>query len=225
MITRPIPPAIVKIAPDGNLTPRQKRHFLIDLARRRVRPGTGSALEFLQKRTAMNPWPDLREVLSSIPWAVIGGVATRAYMAERMTKDLDILVRAADGDEVMRRMQQDGFTFVSRLAIPGYVMRSSDGIEVDVLLGEYAWLNEALQQPQFDPAGFPVLDLGYLVLMKMSAMWTQDWADISRMLGFASDEALDRVRAIVARYSPEDNADLESLIFIGQKERELPSGE
>lgn len=173
----------------------------------------------------MNPWPDLREVLSSIPWAVIGGVATRACMAERMTKALDILVRAADGDEVMRRMQQDGFTFVSRLAIPGYVMRSSDGIEVDVLLGEYAWLNEALQQPQFDPAGFPVLDLGYLVLMKMSAMRTQDWADISRMLGFASDEALDRVRAIVARYSPEDNADLESLIFIGQKERELPSGE
>ena len=171
----------------------------------------------------MNSWPDLREVLHNIPWVVVGGVATRAYMAERMTKDLDILVRAADGDEVIRRLQHQSFALISRLAIPGYVMRSPDGIEVDVLLGEYAWLDEALQHPRFDPAGFPVLDLGYLVLMKMAAMRTQDWADISRMLGFASDEALDHVRAIVARYSPEDSVDLESLIFIGQKERELPA--
>jgi hypothetical protein len=35
-------------------------------------------------------------------------------------------------------------------------------------------------------------------------------------------EDLDQVRAVVARYSPEDSGDLESLIFIGQKERELP---
>ena len=40
----------------------------------------------------MNPWPDLRQVLTGIPWVVVGGVATRAYMPERATKDLDILV-------------------------------------------------------------------------------------------------------------------------------------
>ena len=93
---------------------------------------------------------------------------------------------------------------------------------MDVLFGDMPWLDEALQQPQHDPAGYPVLGLPYLVLMKLAAMRAQDWADVSRMLGLASDEQLDRVREIVAQYSSEDRGDLESLIFIGKKERELP---
>ena len=87
-----IPPAIAKIAPDGNLTPRQKRHFMINMLKRRVRSGTGSSQEFLHRRTAMNSWPDLRPILNGIKWVIVGGVATRVYMPERMTKDLDILV-------------------------------------------------------------------------------------------------------------------------------------
>ncbi len=55
-----IPPAIAAIAPDGQLTSAQRRRILIDRCRRRIRPGTGSGPEFLQRRTAMNPWPDLR---------------------------------------------------------------------------------------------------------------------------------------------------------------------
>lgn len=222
MATQPIPPAIAKIAPDGNLTPRQMRHFLIEMSLRRQKPGTGSSLEFLQERTAMNVWPDLREILHGIPWVVIGGVATRAYMPERMTKDLDVLVHHSDGEEVIRRLQQHGISLVSRLAVPGYLMRSPEGVEVDVLFGRYPWLSEAFQHTNSDPAGYPVLALPYLVLMKLDAMRAQDWADISRMLGLASAEDLDQVRAVVARYSPEDSGDLESLIFIGQKERELP---
>jgi hypothetical protein len=38
------------------------------------------------------------------------------------------------------------------------------------------------------------------------------------MLGLASDSELDDVRAVVARYTPEDSEDLESLIFIGKQE-------
>ena len=102
----PIPPAIAQIAPDGNLTPRQMRHFLIDYARRRVRPGTGSSVEFMLRRTAVNPWPDLRQILQGLDWMIIGGVATRAYMPERVTKDLDILVRAADGTAIIERLKQ-----------------------------------------------------------------------------------------------------------------------
>jgi hypothetical protein len=222
MATQPIPPAIAQIAPDGNLTPRQTRRILIEISLRRQKPGSGSALQFLGERTAMNVWPDLREVLQGIPWVVIGGVATRAYMPERMTKDLDVLVHHSYGETAIRRLQQHGFLLVSKLAIPGYLLRSPEGIEVDVLFGRYPWLSEALQHTNTDPAGYPVLALPYLVLMKLDAMRAQDWADISRMLGLATAEDLDQVRAIVARYSPEDSGDLESLIFIGQKERELP---
>jgi hypothetical protein len=217
-----IPPAIAKIAPDGNLTPRQKRRFMIDMLKRRVRPGTGSSHEFMRRRTAMNPWPDLRPILKGIEWAIVGGVATRAYMPERMTKDLDILVHESDGETVIRRLEGAGYRMASHLAVPGYLMVSPEGVEVDVLFGNYPWLKEALDQPGQDPAGYPVVKLPYITLMKMVAQRAQDWADVSRMLGWASDADLDKVRAVVKQYAREDLEDLESLIFIGKKEQEIP---
>ena len=213
-----IPPAIAAVAPDGQLTPAQRRRILINICRRRIRPGTGSSLEFLRRRTAMNPWPDLRPVLQGIPWVVIGAVATRAYMPERATKDLDILVRHEDGDEVRERLEAAGYTFITHLAVPGFLVHSPEGVEVDVVLGDYPWLDEALAHPRQDQAGFPVLDLPYLVLMKLAASRVQDTADLSRMLGLASDEELAPVRAVVARYAPAEVDDLESLIYLGRFE-------
>jgi hypothetical protein len=213
-----IPPAIAAVAPDGQLTPAQRRRILIDICRRRIRPGTGSSLEFLRRRTAMNPWPDLRSALQGIPWAVIGAVATRAYMPERATKDLYILVRREDGEEVRKRLEAAGYTFVTHLAMPGFLVHSPEGVEVDVMLGDDPWLDEALAHPRQDPAGFPVLDLPYLVLMKMESSRAQDVADLSRMLGLASDEELASVRAVVARYAPTEMDDLESLIYLGRFE-------
>ncbi len=219
-----IPPAIARIAPDGNLTPRQKRRFMIDMLKRHVRPGTGSSVEFMRRRTAINPSPDLRPILQGIDWVIVGGVATRAYMPERMTKDMDILVHQHDGETVIKRFEQAGYRIASPLAVPGYLMRSPDGIEVDVLFGNYPWLKKALAQPGQDPAGYPVIRLPYITLMKMEAQRAQDWADVSRMLGWASDADLDEVRAVVKQYAPEDLEDLKSLIFIGKKEQENPPG-
>jgi hypothetical protein len=45
------------------------------------------------------------------------------------------------------------------------------------------------------------------------------------MLGWASEEALATVREIIARYSPEDSDDLESLIYLGKMETESPTDE
>jgi hypothetical protein len=222
MSTQPIPPAIARIAPDGNLTPRQRRHFLIDLARRRVRPGTGSSAEFMQRRTALHPWPDLRSILEGIDWMIIGGVATRTYMPERVTKDLDILVDRTDGPEVIERMKKAGYLVVSELAVPGYLLRSAEDIEIDVLFGRYRWLKEAFAQTERDAAGYPVISLPFLVILKMAANRGRDVGDLTTMLGWASEETLEKVRKVVGRYSPEDSGDLESLIFIGQKEREQP---
>ncbi len=213
-----IPPTIAAVAPDERLTARQRRRILIDICRRRVRAGTGSAPEFLRRRTAMTTWPDLRPVLQGIPWAVVDGVATRAYMPERATRDLDILVRRADGGLVRERLEAAGYTFVAPLTIPGFTVRSPDGVEVDVILGDRPWLEEALARPRLDPAGFPVLELPYLVLMKLNASRVQDTADLARMLGLASDEELEQVRAAVARYAPGDADDVESLIYLGRIE-------
>jgi hypothetical protein len=67
-------------------------------------------------------------------------------------------------------------------------------------------------------ADLPVLGLPYLVLIKLTAMRSQDWADVSRMLGLATEADLEEVRDVVRRYSPEDVEDLEALIMLGQRE-------
>ena len=168
----------------------------------------------------MNPWPDLRPILKGIDWAIAGGVATRAYMPERMTKDLDIIVHLSDGETVIKRLEQAGYRMASHLAVPGYLMISPDGIELDILFGDYTWLKKALADPGQDPAGFPVIKLPYLVMMKMEAQRVRDLGDLGTMLGWASDTDLDAVRAVLKQYAPEDLDDLESLIFIGKKEQE-----
>ena len=166
----------------------------------------------------MHPWPDLRPILEGIPWVIVGGVATRAYMPERATQDIDILVRRQDSDQVQERLEAAGYRYISRLAIPGFLVRSSDGVDMDVILGDYPWLEEALAHPRQDPAGYPVLDLPFLVLMKMISSRGLDFGDLTRMLGLASEEELERVREVVARYTPDEVDDLESLIYLGQVE-------
>ena len=216
----PIPPAIAKIAPDGNLSARQKRRFMIDMVKRNGELGTGSSHEFMRRRTAMNPWPDLRPILQGIDWAIVGGVATRAYIPERMTKDIDILVHQKDGQAALAKLQQAGYQVIGPLSISGYLLHSPEGIEVDLIFGKDAWLKKALAHPGQDPAGYPVIKLPYLVMMKMAAQRVRDFGDLGTMLGWASDADLDEVRAAVKQYMPEDLEDLESLIFIGKREQE-----
>jgi hypothetical protein len=222
----PVPPAIARIAPDGKLTPRQKRRFMIDMLMRRVRSGTGSGHEFIQRRTAMNPWPDLRPSLSGIDWIVVGGVATRSYMPERMTRDLDILIRERDSEAVIARLEAAGYQVSTRLSIPGVLMLSPEGVEVDILFGKHPWLDEALKTATKDAAGYPTIGLPYLILLKMEAQRAQDWADVSRMLGWASDADVEAVRSVFNRFAPDDVEDLESLVYIGRQERGISnSGE
>lgn len=166
----------------------------------------------------MHPWPDLRPILQGIPWVIAGGVATRAYMPERTTQDMDILVRLQDGDEVRARLEAAGYRYVSSLAMPGFLARSPEGVEIDVILGDYPWLEEALAHPSRDAAGYPILALPYLVLMKIASSRGRDLGDLTTMLGLATEKDLAHVRAVVARYAPAEIEDLESLIYLGQIE-------
>jgi hypothetical protein len=222
MNSLPIPPAIAKIAPDGNLTPRQLRRFMIDMTMRRIKPGTGSSHEFLKRRTAYYQWPDLRPILEGTRWAIVGDVATRAYMAEITTKDFDIIVHEQDGENAVKKLRATGYKIVSQISNSDCQMLSPDGVKLKVLFGKHCWLKEALDHPKQDPAGYPVVALPYLVILKMLAQRPQDWADVSRMLGWAEDVDLDEVRAAIKTYAPEDEEDLESLIFLGKKEQEIP---
>lgn len=166
----------------------------------------------------MIDWPDLSVGLAGVRWAVVGAVATRAYMPERVTQDLDILVSEEDATAVRRRLRAAGFAYVQELSIGGATWRSPDGTLVDVVESSAGWVDEALAKAERDPQGLRVLSLPYLVLMKVQAGRTQDLADAARMLGLASNEVREATRDVFRRRYPDALEDLESLITLGELE-------
>lgn len=197
-----------------------RRRLLIDIARRHIRPGSGSSLEFLTTRTANMKWPDLTNVLSPIPCAVVGAVATRLYMPERVTQDLDVVIAIQDLSVAYQKLLAAGFTREGPLAIGGDTWRTPDGEKIDILEGRETWWHEAIQAAQSnrDAEGLPILPLPFLVLMKYQASRVQDLADIARMLGQADVDRLVAVRELFTQYLPGEMEDLESLIQLGRLE-------
>lgn len=203
---------------------RLVRRRLIDLARRRQRPGSGSPQAFLRRRTALLPVPDLTSILEPLGWAVVGGVATRLYMPERATQDLDIVVRQEDAGEVRQKLANAVFRYQGELAIGGSSWAAPDGGHLDVVEMAAPWLAQALAEAQHnrDAQGLPILPLPYLAVLKIQAGRVQDLADVTRMLGQANEEMLDAVRRLFTQYLPEDIEDLESFIVLGQMEMSPP---
>lgn len=201
------------------MTAEQRRAF-ISLAQRRQRAGAGSRRDFLLRRTAHGQWIDLTSVLSPIDWAVVGAVATRHYMPERMTQDLDIAVAVADSAEARRKLKEAGFVYQGELSLGGSSWTAPDGTSVAAVEGtEEGWVNAIAEaQSHRDAQGLPILPLRYLVLLKFRAGRVQDLADVTRMLGQADDESLAAARHLFAHYAPNDREDLESLIALGKLE-------
>ena len=166
----------------------------------------------------MATWPDLTGILAGLPWAVVGAVAARAYMPERSTQDLDILVAAERAQEVRGRLERAQPQKVQELAIGRVAWRSPSGRLVDVIESRAAWVPEALQHLGRDLQGLPVLALPYLVLMKVESGRAQDLADAARMLGLASEEVRQETRRVFQRHAPDALEDLESLITLGKLE-------
>jgi len=198
-----------------------KLRTIIEIAQRHQRAGSGSAPAFLAQRTIQMAWTNLTPILSPIHWAVVGAAATRLYMPERTTQDLDIAVSAQEAKAVREKLESAQFVYEGELSIGGSTWRSLDGQLIDVIEGHESWWVDALNEAQSnrDAQGLPVLPLRYLVLMKFQAGRVQDIADITRMLGQANDRALDSIRTIFKQFAPSDLSDLESLITLGKLEQ------
>jgi hypothetical protein len=210
----------VKLLESGEVA-KLRRRTLIRLATQRQRPGTGSASMRSGDEYVMQ-WPDLRQVLDGTSWAVIGAVATRLYMPERATRDLDILVLATSAAEVARRLANAGFIHVGPLAIGGSTWTAPNGTPIYVIEVDEVWASRAIAEAQTnrDRGGAPVVTLPFLVLMKLAASRVQDLADVSRMLGASSNADRAAVRQVVHEYAPDLREDLESLIQLGLLESE-----
>lgn len=199
----------------------QKRKQFITLVMKRIKPGTGSSLEFLDRRTWVYPVTDLKTIIIQAPFVIVEGIATRLYMPERTTLDLDILILAEDASLIYQDLERAKSRRIGELSIPGSQWQLSDGTSLDVIESTTDWATEAIANPNYAPDGQPIIALPYLVLMKLTASRTQDLADISRMMGGTGDSLLQEVRRIVQIYLPSATEDLESLITLGKLEREI----
>ncbi len=192
------------------------RKKFIEITRRRISPGAGSTVAFLKTRTWTHPVTNLSELIT-VPYVIVGGVATRLYMPERFTLDLDILIHTDRSSQLYTDLATKA-TQIGELSIGGTSWELPDKTVLDILTSNLPWVELALSQPKFSPDGQPVIDLPYLVLMKLAASRTTDISDISRMLGQADEPDLERVRNIIETYDRNSIEDLESLIQLGKLE-------
>ncbi len=167
-------------------------------------------------------FPDIVAVMRETPFAVVGAAATRLYMPERATNDLDIVVRPGEAPAARRRLAEAECAYLGELSIGGSSWRTADGFPVDVLEPADPWVGEAVDEARTnrDAHGLPIMPLAYLVVMKLQAGRSQDVADVARMLGQADDESLAAVRRVVRAHLPDAADDVESLIALGRLELE-----
>lgn len=201
--------------------------LFLRMALRRAARGTGSSKSFLERRTAMQPVPDLARVLTPVPWVLVGGLALRAYMPERMTLDVDILIHERDTEATRSAFVREGYVVTGQLSIGGFSVQAAERAEpaIDVLTRADAWVGTALANPSLDPAGLPVLGRPYLVLMKLQAGRTRDLGDVQSLLGHTPLPERASTRQLVLRFSPELVEDYDSLCTLADLEFGPPLGE
>ncbi len=163
---------------------------------------------------------DIRFSLQDIPFVIVDGVATRLYMPERVTLDLDILIFGWDRANLFENLSRSGARYLQDLSIPGSSWILANSQPLDILESCYPWQEEAIRDPNYSVDHYPVIKLPYLVLMKLDSSRSQDIADISRMMGAADDQDLDQVRSVCQRHMSSALDDLESLIELGKLEYE-----
>ena len=122
-------------------------------------------------------------------------------------RGLDVLVAKDGAEEFYRQLERSG----TKRVLP-------DGMLLDVLEEDAAWVAEALATPAAGPDGLPVIALPYLVLLKMRASRGIDIGDLTRMLGAADEADLEKTRQVIRAHMSDGEEDLESLIQLGQLE-------
>ena len=162
---------------------------------------------------------NIKRIIQKTLFVVVGGIATRLYMPERMTDDVEILVLTQDAANLYRELEQAGSTRTGELSIGGSTWELPDSTYLGVIESRDSWVREAITNPNKAPDGLPIIGLPYLVLMKLQASRGIDIGDLTRMLGGADETALRLVRRAVQDCLPDAVEDLESLIVLGKLER------
>lgn len=145
-------------------------------------------------------------------------------MPERTTADIDLLVGPENFDRAISQLVERGYSRKklplefsdTRLGLIGQRLASER--PVDILSSNQPWIHDAIASVRWENNSLPIVDLPYDVALKLDASRSVDQGDLSRMLGFASEDDLNRVRSVVRRLLPTDIEDLEQYISLGRFE-------
>jgi hypothetical protein len=173
----------------------------------------------------------MQEILN-VPYATIGGVGTRLYSPERVTHDIDVLIRPEDHGEAVQAMLGHGGERLgmvalaqSTLGLEGEHWRVPGEPPIDIMWANAEWVDDAVRDAVIDETGLAIAPLWAITLMKLDAARSIDQGDLGRMLGLASDSALAEVRRRVARWLPDAVDDLEAYIYYGKLDTGVPPSE
>ena len=197
---------------------RQDRKAYLSIAKRLTKRGSGTRQGVLRERTQHYGVPNLVKYLADVPFVVVGGLATRLYMPERMTLDIDVLISRSRLPDAEKALRKAACRKLGPLTVGGSSWRLPDGASLDVLALSDPWVDFTLANPVHGEDGLPYVDLPSLVLMKLASGRVQDLADITRMLGGANKKDLRRTQEHVRKWRPQDTEDLDSMIRLGKLE-------
>lgn len=147
------------------------------------------------------------ELFGDLPAMIVGGVATRAYAPERVTKDIDLMVEHDRFVEAIQRLRVERFEKKNDLFFPNASLGlygeswTKENLEIDILSSPQEWCKLAFRIRVDDQTGARVIPLPYLVLMKFDSARGIDQGDLTRMLGPLDDEKIEQIIKVVERHS------------------------
>ncbi|MGH7893916.1 MAG: hypothetical protein ACREQL_04560 [Candidatus Binatia bacterium] len=116
-----------------------------------------------------------------IPFAIAGGFAVIEHGYARFTKDVDLLVYAADLPRAMTALRDAGFVG-GRTPIGARLRDERTGVDVDLLGTAFEGDERALARAGRARRRLPVVPVEHLVLMKLESGRSKDDADIVELL-------------------------------------------
>ena len=149
----------------------------------------------------------ITEKLSSIPHALVGGLAVQHWVPSRNTDDLDFAVLSTDYTELKKLFP------AGHMGALVYTVEV-ENIDVDFLLSDdWSWSKEAIANAEVKTlTGIPlkVVRPEYLILYKMESSRDRDIDDILRLLRLAGIAG--KTRKLFEKYLPESLSDFDQLV-------------
>ncbi|MGB3294062.1 MAG: hypothetical protein WBB01_13835 [Phormidesmis sp.] len=152
-----------------------------------------------------------------LSYVIVGGVASAQYQPARFTEDIDLMLLTEAFATAEKALRQAGWTQLGIISFGGSSWQSSDGELIDLLHApDETWVGPALAAPVKTLTGLRIIDLPYLLILKLSATRAVDISDIVGMLQHASDAEKQRTRHVIQTYRNDLLEDFEQFSAIAQ---------